>query len=104
MNGSATSETRLIWPGLRGFYDSFAEIAYALMRIAIGYIFFMHGWSKIGAGAGVIAANVMAKNGLQPAIVFAYAAIFLEIAGAVCIVVGLLTRFFAAALAIEMGV
>jgi putative oxidoreductase len=104
MNGSATSETRLIWPGLRGFYDSFAEVAYVLMRIAIGYIFFMHGWGKIGAGASVIAANVMAKNGLQPAIVFAYAAIFLEMVGAICIVIGLLTRFFAAALAIEMGV
>jgi putative oxidoreductase len=104
MNGSATSETRLIWPGLRGFYDSFTEVAYALMRIAVGYIFFMHGWGKIGLGAGTVAANIMAKNGLQPAILFAYAAISLEMVGAICIVVGLFTRFFAAALAIEMGV
>ena len=32
MNATAGSETRLIWPALRGFYDSFSEIVYALMR------------------------------------------------------------------------
>jgi putative oxidoreductase len=31
-------------------------------------------------------------------------AMFLETVGAVCIIVGLFTRFFAAALAIEMGI
>jgi putative oxidoreductase len=46
----------------------------------------------------------MARQGLEPGAAFAYAAIFLETAGAVCIIVGLLTRFFAAALAIEMAI
>jgi putative oxidoreductase len=102
---SATgSETRLVWPGLRGFYDSFADIAYTLMRIAIGYILFMHGWGKLHAGAAAIATNVMAKNGLQPALGFAYAAMVLEVVGAACVAVGLFTRFFAAALAIEMAI
>jgi putative oxidoreductase len=44
----------------------------------------------------------MAKNGLEPAIAFAYAAMFLETAGAICIILGLFTRVVAAALAIEM--
>jgi putative oxidoreductase len=64
----------------------------------------MHGWAKIGAGAGAVAANVMAKNGLEPAFVFAYAAMFLETIGAVRIILGLFTRVFAAALAIEMAI
>jgi len=102
MNGTG-GETRLVWPGLGGFYDSFSEVAYALMRVVIGYIMFMHGWGKIGVGVSAVAANVMAKNGLQPAMVFAAAAILLETVGAVCIVLGLFTRFFAAALAIEMA-
>jgi len=104
MTGTAGSETTLIWPGLRGFYDTFFEVAYALMRVAIGYILFMHGWTKLHAGVSAIATNVMAKSGLEPALGFAGAAMFLETVGAVCLVLGLFTRFFAAALAIEMGI
>jgi putative oxidoreductase len=100
----AGEETRLLWPALRGFYDPFFDVAYALMRIVIGYILLMHGWTKVGAGAGAIASNVMAKNGLEPAIAFAYAAMFLETVGAICIILGLFTRFFAAALAIGMAI
>src|SRR5262249_40048765 len=42
------------------------------------------------------------KTGLEPSLAFAYAAMFLESVGGVCLIVGLFTRFFAAALAIEM--
>jgi putative oxidoreductase len=102
MNGTG-SETRLLWPGLRGFYDSFFDIVYTLMRIAIGYILFRHGLVKLHMGAAAVATNIMAKNGLQPALAFAYAAMVLETVGAACIVLGLFTRFFAAAIAIEMA-
>jgi putative oxidoreductase len=44
----------------------------------------------------------MAKNGLEPSSAFAAAAMFLETVGALCVLVGLFTRFFAAALAIEL--
>lgn len=104
MNANAASGTRLVLPGLRGFYDSTADIAYTLMRIVIGYIFLMHGWSKFNAGAAAVASSIMAKNGIEPAALFAYAAMFLETAGAVCIILGLFTRFFAAAIAIEMAI
>ena len=56
--------------------------------------------SKIGADA--VAANIFAKNGLEPALMWAYVIIFLESVGGVCLIIGLFTRFFAAALAIEM--
>jgi len=104
MNATATSETTLVWPGLKAFYASLSEVTYALMRVVIGYILFMHGWSKIGMGADAVAKGVMASNHLQPAIGFAYAAMGLETVGAVCIIIGLLTRVFAAALAIEMAI
>src|SRR6185437_433573 len=55
---------------------------------------------KVGAAA--VATNVLAKNGIDPALMLAYVVIFLETVGGVCLIVGLLTRFFAAALAIEM--
>jgi putative oxidoreductase len=102
MNGKG--EMKLIFPGLAGFYESWREIAYALVRVIIGYILFMHGWGKVtGAGAAGIGA-FMAKNGLEPGLAFAYAAMFLETVGAICIIIGLFTRFFAAALAIELGI
>jgi putative oxidoreductase len=102
-NGTAAGETRLLWPSLGNFYASCFEVAYALLRVVIGYILFMHGWVKVHAGVGAIAGG-MAKNGLEPASFFAYAAMFLETVGAACLIVGLFTRFFGAALAIEMAI
>jgi putative oxidoreductase len=102
MNGTTGSQTRLIAPGLRGFYDQTADIAFTLMRIVIGFIIFMHGWVKVKGGAAGVGA-FMAKSGLEPGVAFAYAAMFLETVGAACIILGLFTRFFAAALAIEMA-
>ena len=93
-------ETKLIFPGLAGFYASWRDIAYTLVRVIIGYIVFMHGWAKVtGAGVAGVSA-LMARQGLEPATLFALAAIV----GAICIIIGLFTRFFAAALAIELGI
>jgi putative oxidoreductase len=102
-NGTVAGETKLLWPSLGKFYSQFFEIAYALLRVVIGYILFMHGWAKVHTGAGAIAGN-MAKAGLVPGSAFAYAAMFLETVGAACLIVGLFTRFFGAALAIEMAI
>jgi len=95
-------ETKLLYPGLAGFYESWRDIAYTIVRVVIGYNLFMHGWVKVtGAGlAGV--SGFMAKNGLEPSSAFAAAAMFLETVGALCVLFGLFTRFFAAALAIEL--
>ena len=46
----------------------------------------------------------MARSGFEPATAFAYGAIILERLGALCVAIGLFTRFFAAAIAIEMAV
>jgi putative oxidoreductase len=54
--------------------------------------------SRRGSGRG----QRDGQNGLEPALGFAYAAMFLESVGGVCLIIGLFTRFFAAALAIEM--
>jgi putative oxidoreductase len=98
------NEPKLVYPPLAGFYDSWRDIADTLVRIVMGYILFMHGWGKLTAlGFAAVSAS-MAKQGLEPAAFFAGAAIFLETVGAICIVLGLFTRFFAAALAIEMAI
>jgi putative oxidoreductase len=62
----------------------------------------MHVSAKFHIGAGAVAANILAKNGIEPALAGAYVIMFLELVGGCCLFVGLFTRFFAAALAIEM--
>ena len=99
-----SGETKLIFPGLADFYKSVSPIAYALVRVVVGIMFLMHVSGKFKVGAAAVAANVMSKNGLEPALVLAYAVIILETVGGVCLIIGLFTRFFAAALAIEMAV
>jgi putative oxidoreductase len=98
----ATSQAKLMYPGLAGFYENMLPIAEAFVRIVVGIMFVMHVSGKLTAGPGVVAANVMSKNGLEPAILWAYVVIFLELVGGICLIIGLFTRFFAAALAIEM--
>jgi putative oxidoreductase len=100
---TSATEQKLLFPGLAGFYASWRDITYTLVRIVIGYILLMHGWVKVNTGiAGV--AGFMAKLGLEPSQFFGGAAMFLETVGAICIILGLFTRFFAAALAIELGI
>ena len=99
---AAKGDAKLLYPGLSDFYTTWSDISYTLVRIVVGVIMIMHVLGKFKLGAGAVAANVMAKNGLEPSMAFAYAAIFLEAVGGVCLIIGLFTRFFAAALAIEM--
>ena len=63
----------------------------------------MHGMKKIAVGVGGVT-FYFSKNGFEPAVVFAYTAILLETVGGICVTLGLFTRFFAAALAIELGI
>lgn len=97
-------ENRLIFPGLAGFYESMLPVAATLVRIVVGIMFLVHVTGKFNAGPAAVAANVMAKNGLEPALLWAYVVIFFELVGGLCLIIGLFTRFFAAALAIEIGV
>ena len=95
----ANSQGKLLYPGLTGFYESALPIAETFLRIVVGVMFLMHVSGKLSAGPGAVAAT---KNGLEPAILWAYVIIFLELVGGICLIIGLFTRFFAAALAIEM--
>jgi len=100
---SNRGETKLIYPGLADFYTSWRDIAGTIVRVVVGITFLMRVLGKFKIGAAAVATNVMAKNGLEPSLAFAYAAIILEMVGGVCLIIGLFTRFFAAALAIEMA-
>jgi putative oxidoreductase len=98
----ANSEPKLYFPGLAQFYESVSDLWYPMIRIAAGAILFVHGWIKLTVGIGGITA-FMARSGYQPAAVIAFVVMFLETVGAICIMVGLFTRVFAAAIALELA-
>jgi hypothetical protein len=61
------SAEKTLFPGLAGFYASFRDIAYTLVRVIIGYILLMHGWGKFNSGLGSVV-GLMDKVGLSPGI------------------------------------
>lgn len=61
------------------------------------------GWTKLHNGMGPVVAT-MTKYGLEPVGLTALCVIAIESLGALCIALGFLTRFWAAALAVEMAV
>ena len=100
----STTQPRLLFPGLRSFYDWAQPISWLLIRLTAGLMLIPHGWPKLMAGIGPVAANELTKRGIAPAEPLAVILIAIETIGGLCIALGLFTRFWAAAAAIEMCV
>jgi putative oxidoreductase len=88
-------------PGLSAMYVQGEPWAYLLLRVVAGAMLIAHGWPKLMAGPAAVAAGAMTRRGIEPAYAVACIAIFLELVGAACIILGLLTRPFALLLIIE---
>jgi putative oxidoreductase len=104
MNQAASSDPKLLIPQLRSFYDRANPLSWLLVRVTVGLMLLPHGWPKFVAGISATAASTLAKRGIQPAEPLAAVLITLETLGGVCIALGLFTRFWAAAVTIEMAV
>jgi putative oxidoreductase len=96
-------DPKLIFPGLAGFYAAVSDLWFPMIRITVGAILFVHGLGKIKTGIPGLA-GYLGKVGLAPPEPLAYLVFMNETIGAVCIVLGLFTRFFAASIAIELAV
>lgn len=86
-----------IIPQLGPYYDQGRDFAWLLVRLTAGGFLLIHGLQKLfNQTLTVWAANSLARRGIEPAVPLAYAVWFLETVGAVCIMLGLFTRIFAA--------
>lgn len=95
-------EPRLFIPALKGFYDQVAPWSWPLVRFAVGWNLAVHGWGKVLHGpAGM--AKAFTDMGFHDPTNLILLLTVVEFVGGVCIILGLFTRFFAAAAAIEMG-
>jgi len=63
----SNGKMRPVLPALARFYPLLNEWAYLLLRITAGLMLIPHVWLKVGFGPTAVAANVMAKRGLEPA-------------------------------------
>jgi putative oxidoreductase len=104
MDAMEGSKPRLLIPGLRGFYDWAEPISWLLIRLTVGLMIIPHGWPKLMMGVGATANMALVKRGIYPAEPLAVALITLETLGGLCVALGLFTRFWAAAITIEMMV
>lgn len=103
MSERAANEPKLLFSGLAGFYAAVSDLWYPMIRVAAGALLLYHGLDHLVHGLGASAAS-MAKNGFALPMAAAVSAMILETIGAAAVALGLFTRFFAAAIAIEMAV
>ena len=93
---------RLFIPALAPFYARVADLSWPITRLTMGGMLLAHGIPKWQAGAAAFATGSLARRGIEPSLPLAYAVIGIETIGAICIGLGLFTRFFAAAAAIHL--
>jgi putative oxidoreductase len=104
MSDDTGAAPQLLFPQLKPFYDRIDGLYWLIIRLAAGLIIIPHGWPKLMAGIDATAANALVRRGIEPAWPLAAGLITLETIGGFCVALGLFTRFWAAAIAIEMAV
>jgi putative oxidoreductase len=73
------------------------------MRLAVGGVFLLHGIAKFERGISATS-HMLSGIGFPFAIIFAVILITIETIGAACVLLGILTRAWAAVMAVEMVV
>ncbi len=100
----AEAQPKLLLPFLQPFYDAVIPLSWPLNRVTVGGTLLAHGYNRLVGPSMATAAEEFAKNGMEPALLVAYIVFINETIGAICVMLGLFTRFFAASIAIELAV
>jgi putative oxidoreductase len=99
------AEPKPVIPALGPFYAKSRDLSYPVIRLTTGGMLLVHGTIKLAYGTIATFATVgLARHGIEPALPLAYVVWTIETIGAICIMVGLFTRFFAVAAGIEFVV
>ena len=97
------AEPKLLLPQLKPFYDFAIPLSWTVVRVACGWNLAVHGWGKVTRGPGAYT-KAFADMGFEPAIAWVWGGLAIEFAGGIALILGLFTRFWAAAAVIEMSV
>jgi putative oxidoreductase len=96
------SEPKLVLPFLRSFYDQAIPLSWLIIRVAVGWNLLVHGWGKIMIGPTDAFLKAFADMGFTPPAFWFWASTAVETLSGIALILGLFTRVFAAAAAIEM--
>jgi len=96
------TEAKLFFPALRPFYDAAIPLSWLVVRVAVGWNLLVHGWGKILVGPTDAFLKAFADLGYTPPVFFYWSSFLIEMLGGIALILGVFTRFFAAAAAIEM--
>lgn len=96
------TETKLLIPSLQSFYDRAIPLSWLIIRVAVGWNLLVHGWGKIMVGPTDAFLKGYAEMGFSPPALWFWASTATETLAGVALILGLFTRFFAAAAAIEL--
>ncbi len=101
---TAVDRSRLMVPGVAGFYEALAPYSFALVRIALGLILVPHGFAKLFLGDAVPTSRNFVNFGWAYPLAWAYFIGTVEFFGGILLALGLFTRAAALAFVIEMSV
>jgi putative oxidoreductase len=88
--------------GLSDALEGYAEYNPFLLRLALGIVMVAHGADKIGGVGGF--AGFLDSMGVPVAIVFAWIVTIVELGGGLLLLAGVLTRYVALLMAVDMAV
>ena len=80
------------------------KLALALLRAAVGAVFFLHGWAKIFFGFRGPLATLLAQWSVPQSEAVAWAIAVVELVGGVLFALGVFWQFFGAVFALEMAI
>src|SRR5260370_8916467 len=100
-----TARTRLFFPRLEPFYQSVSGLAYPFIRFVAGAMLVPAGWRKFtDSGTRKATIELFHKLAIERSTLVFWLIGSLELVGGLCLAIGLFTRPFALAIAIEMMV
>jgi len=89
-------------PFLQPFYDAVAPLSWLIIRVAVGWNLIVHGYPKLLNGSNDAILKAFADLGYNPPALWFWASAGIETFAGISLILGLFSRFFAAAAAIEM--
>ncbi len=94
---------KTILAAFRAIANSLAPLASLFLRVGVGLVFIHHGLTKLNMGISGVG-GFFGRLGIPLPELAAAVVIMVETLGAVCLIIGLLTRFWAACMVVDMAV
>lgn len=96
------AEPKALLPQLKPLYDRAIPLSWLVVRVAIGWNLLVHGWGKVTTGPTAAYLKGYTDLGFDPPQPWFWSGLVIEFVGGLALILGLFTRFFAAAAALEL--